>query len=81
MISREFPIGKSIIFVGLVTVLAIDIVTSFSVSVPPVKSVCKSMHPGHDKYKPQESDSPYLISTDVTEIPSGGVVEGNKINL
>lgn len=63
---------SSVIF--LITL--IDRASSFSVSVPPVKSVCRSMQPGHDKYKPQTSDSPFLVSTDVSEIAGGNIVEG-----
>ncbi|CAL8094434.1 unnamed protein product [Orchesella dallaii] len=68
----------------LVVILAVDNVSSFSVSVPPVKSVCRSMQPGHDKYKPQTIDSPFSVSTDISEVQGGSVVEvllqgsGNK---
>lgn len=66
---------RSSIILFLVIIMSVDNVKSFSVSVPPVKSVCKSMHPGHDKYKPQTVDSPFSVSTDITEVQGGSVVE------
>lgn len=61
----------------ILAVVLIDSISSFSVSVPPVRSVCKSMQPGHDKYKPQTAPSPFIVRTDVTEIKGGNAVEGN----
>ncbi len=49
---------------------------AFSVSVPPVRSVCKSMTPGHDKTKAQQSSPPYSVTTDVTQVSGGNTVEG-----
>jgi len=73
MFSKSFP--KSFLTAVLLAVICVDIANSFSVSVPPVKSVCKSMHPGHHKYKPQEVESPFSITTDVSEVRGGNVVE------
>jgi len=76
MISRQFiPTMVSATIVVLFAVASVDIVSSFSVSVPPVRTVCRTMHPGHDKYKPQTSESPFSVTTDVTEVPERGVVE------
>lgn len=52
---------------------------SFSVSVPATRSVCKSMKPGHDQYKPQaSSSSPGNVTTDITQVRGGETVDGNE---
>ncbi|OXA44906.1 putative defense protein isoform X2 [Folsomia candida] len=49
---------------------------SFSVSVPATRSVCKSMKPGHDQYKPQaSSSSPGNVTTDITQVRGGETVD------
>lgn len=69
--------GHSVVVAVVLSVICIIAsVSCFSVSVPPVKSVCRSMQPGHDKYKPQTSDSPFLVSTDSLEVQGGNIVEG-----
>lgn len=74
---RENVLRCFSITVFILAVVLIDSISSFSVSVPPVRSVCKSMQPGHDKYKPQTAPSPFIVRTDVTEIKGGNAVEGN----
>jgi hypothetical protein len=76
MISRRaIPTLLTATVVVLFAIASVDIVNSFSVSVPPVRSVCRTMVPGHHEYKPQTSESPFAVSTDVNEIKERGVVE------
>lgn len=73
---RESVLGCFSISAFILSVMLIDSISSFSVSVPPVRSVCRSMQPGHDKYKPQTAPSPFIVRTDATEIKGGNAVEG-----
>lgn len=68
-----------IILVTLSVIFQFEGVEPFSVSVPPVRSVCKNMTPGHDKYKPQSSTAPYNVTTDIAQVTGGETVEGKLL--
>jgi len=65
-------------FILLVACVFFHNVDCFSVSVPPIRSVCRTMVPGHDKYQPQNitaSPSPFSVVVDQNSVAGGDTVD------